>query len=178
MARLKIEETAETLKITFDEEKAGKGAQTILKIIILTLLILPFLGLIFIGFDKALIGGFLLVYAAAYYFLRIYLWNAFGEEIIIIDNEKVSQHFNYGWFQEEDVNVLNNKNVQIIFSIDKLIELNENSEEVLDMESLKEEMKEVNLNFYKNEKEYFQVKTKILKQEHEELKYRILRRLK
>lgn len=174
MVKVKIEEELETLKITLDEEKAGKGAQTILKVIIVTLLILPFLALFYNGFEKALVVGFIFVYAAAYYFLRIYLWNAFGEEIIIVDNEKVSQHFNYGWFKEE-VNEMENDNLQILFNIDKIIELKGNSDEILDMESLKEEMEEVNLIFYKNDKEYFKLKTKISNQE--ELANKILKRL-
>jgi len=174
MPKVKIEEDDRILKLTFDERKAGKGAQTILKVIIFILLILPILALIFNGFEGAIIGGFIFFYAAAYYFLRIYLWNAFGEEIIIIDDEKVSQHFNYGWFKEE-VNELENENLQILFNIDKIIELKENSDEILDMETLREEMEEVNLIFYKNEKEYFQLKTKVSNQE--ELADKILKRL-
>lgn len=176
-AKIQVEENADILKLTFDEKKAGKQVQAILAILIIFLLILPILGLIFIGFEKGLIAGVLLVYSIAYYFLRIYLWNVYGEEIIIIDHQKITQGFNYGWFVEEEVNVLENKEIKILFNLDKHIELPANFEEVLDMDLMKGETNNNYLIFYQNEENYFQVKTKILKEERENLRKKILEKL-
>ena len=52
------------------------------------------------GLSFGLIISYIIFWAVGYYLLRIILWNTFGKEIITFENDKITYHCDYKYFQD------------------------------------------------------------------------------
>lgn len=124
-------ETEKNLEIRIEIEKVNG----FLVAVLLVFTFIPIIGII-VGFliSQISMGTVLftvVLILVAYYFLRLFLWNWRGKEIIEINKEEITQTVDYWLFQEK--NIIDNQDLElIVFENSKKLEISD--DEILDDE--------------------------------------------
>lgn len=111
MNAIQIDENEESLRISFIQPKANIFVRGILFIMTLISFAIPILMMYYLGVMVSTIMSVFFFIVPAYLFLRYFLWNSYGKEIIEISNGKIRQIISYGLF--EDKSMIGNKNVSL-----------------------------------------------------------------
>lgn len=134
--RIKYLQTDDHFELWIRQNEATR----IVVILLLTLTVISFLipvaALFFLNFDGALILAILLFFSVGVYFLRLYLWNTQGREILKISKDQVTHVLDYALFQE--TTEIENKQVTILMH--KMID----NEPVEEIESVLDDLSPVN----------------------------------
>jgi len=166
----------DTLKLIFEHEPPSFIIQIILLVFALLSFALPMVMLYFLGFSASWFAISLLMFFCGGFFIRVYLWNFFGKEIIILNPENVIQLFDYKYFKEE-INLLDNNNVQLkIYKTEEDEDVIKESE-IIDDLNFPQKNKVSKFSFEKNMELIFSIKYEIPYQFIEELKEDITKRL-
>ena len=97
---------SDSIVLTIKEAGSSKKASTILLILSLISLCIPIAILIYmLQLSEGLSIGFFiscLIFATVFiYFFRLYLWNKYGKEVIIINKDTVTTYFDYKYFKDK-----------------------------------------------------------------------------
>lgn len=177
MTFFQVEENNEKTTLVFREKKPSQGALMVLRILIFISFIFPIIAILSVGLELATLFGIVIFIFIGAYFLRIYLWNTRGKEIIEIDDKEIRQTFHYG-LTVDFIKSLENEKIRI-----GLIKENENIEKgefenILDLDvELFQNAKALNLIFYNQDEEHLKVKAQISKQQAEEIMNNISKRI-
>jgi hypothetical protein len=107
-------------KITFNSPRSSRFSRIVLQ----TFMILFFVAPIFATVSAILLLGevspaivlFYIIFGlCGYYFLRLFLWNKHGKEILYLEHQKISYEADYKMFKSNKVEICNEElNIEII----------------------------------------------------------------
>jgi hypothetical protein len=108
-----------TTKITFASPQSSRFSRFILQFFTLIFFVLPVISTVFTLFFLGKISpGFVIYYImfglSGYYFLRLFLWNKHGKEIIYLEADKIIYEADYKLFKANRTEIgVNNLSVDI-----------------------------------------------------------------
>ncbi|NVO02830.1 MAG: hypothetical protein HXX09_09035 [Bacteroidetes bacterium] len=106
--------------LTLSVPKSSRFTRIILIFFTIFFFIMPILSTIFIiYFEQELKFGFAIFYIvfwlAGFYFLRLFLWNSHGKEVLTFGKEKISYFTDYKFFKDRRISISNQLiNIEII----------------------------------------------------------------
>ena len=96
---------SDCIVLTNKEQRASKPALITLMLLSLASISLPFIALFFLlqQSEDLSLGFFIsciIFMSVFYYFMRMYLWNKYGEEVIIINKDTLIVYYDYKYFKD------------------------------------------------------------------------------
>ncbi len=92
----------ETFEVILEQKRANAFVLIMLAILSVLSGLVPVAMLLFVGIGVGTLVGSFLFLLCGYFFLRLFLWNRQGRELIRLRPGAISQVIDYGWFQDED----------------------------------------------------------------------------
>ncbi|NOU61374.1 hypothetical protein [Marinifilum caeruleilacunae] len=123
-------------KITFNSPQSSRFSRIVLQTFMILFFTIPVLSTILVAItigevSPAIVIFYIVFGLCGYYFLRLFLWNKYGKEMIYLDTRKITYEADYKMFKsnkveisEEDIEV----EVNPVYSNEKLATLKFKSE--------------------------------------------------